>query len=101
MGPLPDSYRRPKTVESTPYPWSIPAHQTPNGRLLSVEFEFQLKAYADSVDRRMAELLPSPDTVPYQLHQAMRYSCLAPGKRLRPALIMAGAPLPLAGRLKR
>lgn len=37
----------------------------------------------------MAELLPPDDWDPRPLHQAMRYSALAPGKRLRPALCMA------------
>ncbi len=39
----------------------------------------------------MAQLLPSADAVPQKLHEAMRYSCLAPGKRMRPALAMASA----------
>ncbi len=56
-----------------------------------MEFQFQLKTYADAIDRRMAELLPREDLPPEPLHQAMRYSCLGPGKRLRPALAMASA----------
>jgi len=39
----------------------------------------------------MVELLPTATTVPGTLHEAMRYSCLAPGKRIRPALAMASA----------
>ena len=39
----------------------------------------------------MAELLPPENVVPEALHAAMRYSCLALGKRLRPALAMASA----------
>ena len=56
-----------------------------------MEFDTQLKAYAQAVDGRMAELLPSENAIPEPLHRAMRYSCLAPGKRLRPALAMACA----------
>jgi len=56
-----------------------------------VEFQFQLKAYAEIIDRRMADLLPGTSLEPILLHEAMRYSCLAPGKRLRPALTMACA----------
>ncbi|MBI1755648.1 MAG: polyprenyl synthetase family protein [Fimbriimonas ginsengisoli] len=49
------------------------------------------------VDARLAELLPPASQSPTELHEAMRYSCLAPGKRLRPVLcmgaaIVAGAP---------
>ncbi|HTQ11152.1 MAG TPA: farnesyl diphosphate synthase [Fimbriimonadaceae bacterium] len=53
--------------------------------------DVQLKAYADLANARLDQLLPTGDTDPAELHQAMRYSCLAPGKRLRPALCMASA----------
>jgi geranylgeranyl diphosphate synthase type II len=56
-----------------------------------VEFESRLKAYADRVDTRLRELLPPVDRMPAELHSAMRYSCLSPGKRLRPAMCMASA----------
>jgi geranylgeranyl diphosphate synthase type II len=39
----------------------------------------------------MDALLPSQGDVPERLHEAMRYSALAPGKRIRPALCMAAA----------
>lgn len=41
------------------------------------------------VDSRLNELLPTANEPPALLHEAMRYACLAPGKRLRPALCMA------------
>ncbi|MBL8060332.1 MAG: polyprenyl synthetase family protein [Chthonomonas sp.] len=47
-----------------------------------------LKTYAEMVDARMEELLPSLSEEPIKLHEAMRYSALAPGKRLRPALLL-------------
>ncbi len=50
-----------------------------------------LKTYAEAVNRRMEELLPFDFVLPAALHQAMRYSALAPGKRLRPALLMESA----------
>jgi geranylgeranyl diphosphate synthase type II len=56
-----------------------------------VEFPVQLKAYAERVDQRLEELLPPASFVPAELREAMRYSALAPGKRLRPALAMAAA----------
>jgi len=56
---------------------------------------FELKAYLDArrtiVDAALDRVLPSEDTVPVNLHRAMRYSVLAPGKRLRPTLVIAGA----------
>ncbi len=58
---------------------------------IEVGVESQLKAYALLTDDRLSTLIPDPNTRPEALHQAMRYSCLAPGKRLRPALCMASA----------
>ena len=49
----------------------------------------QLKTYAEWVDKRLDSLLPSLAEEPAVLHEAMRYSALAPGKRIRPALVMA------------
>jgi len=40
------------------------------------------------IDRRLRILLPDPQTPPQRLHQAMAYSLLAPGKRLRPILTL-------------
>lgn len=51
----------------------------------------RLKAYQALAEGRLDALLPASDTVPARLHEAMRYSVLAPGKRLRPALAMASA----------
>jgi geranylgeranyl pyrophosphate synthase len=39
----------------------------------------------------LAARLPDPDNVPERLHQAMRYSVLGGGKRIRPALAFATA----------
>jgi geranylgeranyl diphosphate synthase type II len=56
---------------------------------------FDLKAYLETrramVDAALDRVLPSEDAVPVNLHRAMRYSVLAPGKRLRPTLVIAGA----------
>lgn len=54
-----------------------------------VESDASLKAYQAACDKRLAELLPLEAETPEVLHQAMRYSALAPGKRLRPVLCMA------------
>jgi geranylgeranyl diphosphate synthase type II len=43
------------------------------------------------IDQQLDQLLPSPNDSPVELHRAMRYSALAPGKRLRPIFAMAAA----------
>ncbi len=54
-----------------------------------------LQAYLASqrvlVDAALGRLLPTADERPGKLHEAMRYSVLAPGKRLRPLLMIASA----------
>jgi geranylgeranyl diphosphate synthase type II len=57
--------------------------------------DFDLKGYLEArramVDAALDRVLPSESTIPVTLHRAMRYSVLAPGKRLRPILVIAGA----------
>ncbi|HEX2438025.1 MAG TPA: farnesyl diphosphate synthase [Methylomirabilota bacterium] len=54
-----------------------------------------LKAYLDArratVDAALDRVLPAESAPPVTIHRAMRYSVLAPGKRLRPILVVAGA----------
>ena len=57
-----------------------------------------LKEYASLIDARLAELLPEAeksipgnDDIPWLLENAMRYSVMAGGKRLRPAMLLACA----------
>jgi geranylgeranyl diphosphate synthase type II len=56
---------------------------------------FDLKAYLEErralVDGALDRALPAETMTPVNLHRAMRYSVLAPGKRLRPILVIAGA----------
>jgi geranylgeranyl diphosphate synthase, type II len=53
----------------------------------------EIRSFFDSVrpaiDAALETLLPSPNASPSELHRAMRYSVLAGGKRLRPALCIA------------
>ncbi len=56
-----------------------------------MDAETLLWSYRDLTDRRLHELLPPATQAPFELHEAMRYSGAAPGKRLRPALCMASA----------
>jgi geranylgeranyl pyrophosphate synthase len=62
-----------------------------NGRMPSVDLPLQLKTYAGRVDERLRALMPPESESPSELWQAVRYSGLAPGKRLRPALVLAAA----------
>jgi geranylgeranyl diphosphate synthase type II len=50
-----------------------------------------LETWTPRVDARLDALLPSADADPAVIHEAMRYSVLAGGKRLRPALVLLGA----------
>lgn len=51
----------------------------------------RLVSFREAVERRLEEILPAATELPTELHEAMRYSALAPGKRLRPLLAMAAA----------
>lgn len=48
-----------------------------------------LKGSARLVDESLEELIPSADTEPRRLHEAIRWSLFAGGKRFRPALVFA------------
>ncbi len=50
------------------------------------EFLSNIQARTNSV---LDKVLPAADLAPQRLHQAMRYSALNPGKRIRPALVYA------------
>lgn len=53
----------------------------------------KLQTIRQQVDRGMNSLLPSADTRPTRLHQAMRYAMEAGGKRIRPALVILASEL--------
>jgi len=57
----------------------------------AVEFSHWLSGRAQHVERVLARVLPQEDLVPTRLHQAMRYSVLGGGKRVRAALVFAAA----------
>ncbi|MHB8927162.1 MAG: polyprenyl synthetase family protein [Bacillota bacterium] len=54
-------------------------------------FAALMKATAAEVDRALDGYLPRADEPPRRLHEAMRYSALAPGKRIRPFILLATA----------
>jgi farnesyl diphosphate synthase len=54
-------------------------------------FGRQLEAWRSRMELALEKRLPPADEVPARLHQAMRYSVLGGGKRVRPALLFATA----------
>lgn len=56
-----------------------------------IELEAYLSLKREVVDRALDKWLPVEDAPPKKLHEAMRYSIFAGGKRLRPILCLAAA----------
>ena len=54
-------------------------------------FEAFAEGCRRDLERALATWLPGPPESPSRLHEAMRYSLLAGGKRLRPVLVLAAA----------
>jgi geranylgeranyl pyrophosphate synthase len=64
-----------------------------------MDFSGELKRRVERVERSIDELLPPANTRPSRLHEAMRYSVQAGGKRLRPVLVLTAHEI-FAGRRK-
>ncbi|OOZ81071.1 geranyl transferase [Solemya velum gill symbiont] len=60
---------------------------------MSPELQTFISSCQVRVEKHMARMLPADDRNPVHLHQAMRYSALAGGKRIRPILTYATAAL--------
>ena len=60
---------------------------------MPMEFTTKLSDYVAQVEGGLDRYVPSARTRPARLHEAMRYSLQAGGKRLRPVLVLAGAGL--------
>jgi geranylgeranyl diphosphate synthase type II len=56
-----------------------------------IDLKSFLEAHRATVDAALDRVLPPESAPPVTIHRAMRYSVLAPGKRLRPILVLAGA----------
>lgn len=56
-----------------------------------MDFKEQIKPYQDRINQAIEQWSPAPDTHPALLHEAMRYSLDAGGKRLRPILTVVTA----------
>src|SRR5512132_187150 len=67
--------------------------QTTNRAKNHTPFNLQtwLQTTTTEVNRALDHYLPSASTKPKTIHQAMRYSLFAGGKRMRPALCLAAA----------
>jgi len=59
----------------------------------AISFPAALAQAAQMTDIALEKLLVAPTGLEGRVYQAMRYSALAPGKRLRPFLVLAGAQL--------
>jgi farnesyl diphosphate synthase len=66
-------------------------HATKDEAARRSAFDAQLQAWRERIESALSARLPGPDAVPTRLHQAMRYSVLGGGKRVRPALVFATA----------
>ena len=49
------------------------------------------RTYQDKVENELEKSLPAGETYPSSIHQAMRYSVMGGGKRIRPVLVLATA----------
>lgn len=58
-----------------------------------MDFSTKLNALIAEVEQGIAELVPPATTRPARIHEAMRYSLQAGGKRLRPVLVLAACEL--------
>ncbi|HHY70464.1 MAG TPA: polyprenyl synthetase family protein [Thermoanaerobacterales bacterium] len=55
------------------------------------DFKKEMKSLAQSVEQALIKYLPQKDVFPLKLHEAMHYSTLSGGKRLRPIMVMKAA----------
>ena len=60
------------------------------------DFQTWMGATQARVEKALAEQLPGPHGIPHRLHEAMRYSALGGGKRIRPLLVFAAGELTTA-----
>jgi len=58
-----------------------------------MDFSTQFNTFVAHTEKALGELLPPASTRPGRIHEAMRYSLQAGGKRLRPVLLLAAADL--------
>lgn len=61
--------------------------------MVANSWEMQMESYRLRVETALDRWLPTATTRPARLHEAMRYSLQAGGKRIRPVLVLAAAEL--------
>lgn len=64
-----------------------------SSRALSNDFQVWASSRRSHFEDLLKDLLPRPDSAPQRLHEAMRYSVLEGGKRVRPLLAFAAGDL--------
>jgi farnesyl diphosphate synthase len=60
---------------------------------LDTPFDDWMKSVQAHVEEALGAFLPHAETVPFKLHEAMRYTALGGGKRVRPLLVFAAGAL--------
>ncbi|MBR7778419.1 polyprenyl synthetase family protein [Undibacterium rugosum] len=60
---------------------------------MSQDFQTWMKHTQHTCEQALDELIPGTDATPQQLHEAMRYTALDGGKRVRPLLVYAAGQL--------
>jgi geranylgeranyl pyrophosphate synthase len=68
-----------------------PRRAVPRDSADHAAFGALLESWRTRIERALAARLPEASAVPTRLHEAMRYSVLGGGKRVRPALLFATA----------
>lgn len=75
--------------------WEGEERVGPENSLREIALTFNLQDYLDikrkRIEAALDRYLPPLDSRPQVLHESIRYSMLAPGKRLRPTLVLAAA----------
>ena len=61
--------------------------------MAATSFADWMKAVQAHVEESLGAFLPHAETVPFKLHEAMRYTVLGGGKRVRPLLVFAAGAL--------
>jgi farnesyl diphosphate synthase len=89
---MPESPTKINALSRTPFLVSNTDTASPE-RTTSPERPFaeRLAAWQQRIEAQLSTRLPSSDVPPARLHEAMRYSVLGGGKRVRPALVYATA----------
>ena len=75
-----------RACSSFPVPLSTSRAMSRGPSAASFDLSAWVSARSKAVDRALDQFLPKPTKKPATIHQAMRYSLFAGGKRMRPAL---------------